>query len=95
MLSGLPSEEKLSKHTPTAGKTEDWGTQTSDGAGAGAGAGASPRIPAITLDTAQRKGRIFAKMERRNEEEEEEETIEEMRQQERTPRKGKVGGVSA
>lgn len=90
MLSGLPSEEKLSKHTPTAGKTEDWGTQTSDGAGAGG----SPRIPAITLDTAQRKGRIFAKMERRNEEEEEE-TIEEMRQQERTPRKGKVGGVSA
>lgn len=94
MLSGLPSEEKLSKHTPTAGKTEDWGTQTSDGAGAGAGTGASPRIPAITLDKAQRKGRIFAKMERRNEEEEEE-TIEEMRQQERTPRKGKVGGVSA
>lgn len=94
MLSGLPSEEKLFKHTPTAGKTEDWGTQTSDGAGAGAGTGASPRIPAITLDTAQRKGRIFAKMERRNEEEEEE-TIEEMRQQERTPRKGKVGGVSA
>lgn len=92
MLSGLPSEEKLSKHTPTAGKTEDWGTQTSDGARAGTGA--SPRIPAITLDTAQRKGRIFAKMERRNEEEEEE-TIEEMRQQERTPRKGKVGGVSA